>query len=90
MLIKFLLNISSENLSNSLVVIYSSKLGIFFSTSLIFVLKAVLVTISNPLTCGILPSTSPGFVLQAELMTNPLTFSIVFTTFAVFFYSSQF
>ena len=54
--------VSHVNSLNCLVVIYLSWLDISFSISSIFVFKAVLVT--NPLTSGILFSSSPIFVFK--------------------------
>lgn len=56
--------------------------GILFSTSLIFLLRAVLVT--NPLTLSILFPTSSGFVLRAVLVISVLVPGILLSASSAF------
>ena len=75
MLISFML-IKKKNVLNSSVVIYFAWSGILFSTSLIFVLRKVVVT--KLLVSGILFSTSLNFVFKTVVMTTPLVSGIFF------------
>ena len=67
---------SAVNLLNSGVVICLSRLGIYFSTLLIFVFKKVVVT--KLLVFGILFSTSLIFVLRIVVVTKPLVSAIFY------------
>ena len=77
----FALNISPENLLNSVAVEYLAWLG-YFLTSQIFVWKSALVT--DPVTTDILFSNSPICVIKPVLVTNPLTSGILFSTSPIF------